>query len=234
MVLRGWLYFILSIALLLASFTAPYGALAGNSNRVLAATPNAISFAPMYVGSTQTLQVTLTNYGNASLKILSAQVTGAGFSFDGLTTPLTLAAGKSTAFKTSFAPRTQGAAQGSITISSNSNAPLVLALSGDTLDPIQITTTSLPGGQQGSTYKVGLVASGGQIPYKWSIASGTMSNFRYTRELGAKLVYCSSAGLVKSGKKCHSRPEYLGFGDRFTFENRNRICAECDQFSSIF
>ena len=38
--------------------------------------------------------------------------------------------------------------------------------------PPTITTASLPHGQQGSSYNAGLTASGGTLPYTWSMASG--------------------------------------------------------------
>jgi hypothetical protein len=40
--------------------------------------------------------------------------------------------------------------------------------------PLQITTTSLPNGQVGSSYDQALAASGGTTPYTWSIKSGSL------------------------------------------------------------
>jgi len=40
--------------------------------------------------------------------------------------------------------------------------------------PLSITTTSLPNGTTGTAYSTTLAATGGQSPYKWSLASGTL------------------------------------------------------------
>jgi hypothetical protein len=40
--------------------------------------------------------------------------------------------------------------------------------------PLVATTTSLPNGQVGSAYSAALAATGGSLPYKWTIASGTL------------------------------------------------------------
>jgi hypothetical protein len=40
--------------------------------------------------------------------------------------------------------------------------------------PVQITTTSLAGGQTGASYSTSLAASGGKTPYSWSVSSGSL------------------------------------------------------------
>ncbi|HEY4977788.1 MAG TPA: Ig domain-containing protein, partial [Candidatus Acidoferrum sp.] len=40
--------------------------------------------------------------------------------------------------------------------------------------PVVISTTSLPNGQVGSAYNVSLAASGGKVPYTWSLMSGIL------------------------------------------------------------
>ena len=40
--------------------------------------------------------------------------------------------------------------------------------------PLTITTTYLPGGQQGAAYSASLYASGGTAPYTWSLYSGSL------------------------------------------------------------
>jgi len=42
------------------------------------------------------------------------------------------------------------------------------------VSPVQITTTSLPSGEQNSSYAASLAASGGKTPYTWSITSGSL------------------------------------------------------------
>ena len=41
--------------------------------------------------------------------------------------------------------------------------------------PLQITTLSLPNAQQGASYTNQLQASGGQLPYGWSLAPGSLN-----------------------------------------------------------
>ena len=53
--------------------------------------------------------------------------------------------------------------------------------------PLAITTTSLPNGQAGVAYSANLNASGGTLPYKWSLTSGT---------LPAALLLNSSTGAI--------------------------------------
>jgi hypothetical protein len=43
-------------------------------------------------------------------------------------------------------------------------------------NPPSITTASLPGGTVGTAYSQGLAASGGVLPYTWSISVGTLPN----------------------------------------------------------
>ena len=42
------------------------------------------------------------------------------------------------------------------------------------IPPVQITTTSLPGGTAGTAYNATLAATGGVAPYTWSLASGQL------------------------------------------------------------
>ena len=51
--------------------------------------------------------------------------------------------------------------------------PLSIAIAA-TLVPVQITTTSLSGGQTGTGYSATLTATGGTAPYSWSILSGSL------------------------------------------------------------
>ncbi len=97
----------------------------------LVASPSSLSFGSVQNGNTQTASETLTNSGGSSVIISQAAATGPGFSVNGITLPLTLAAGQSTSFSVAFAPQTGGAASGGIAIASNaSNPSLGVALSG--------------------------------------------------------------------------------------------------------
>jgi len=56
----------------------------------LVVSPSALSFGNISLGSSSTQTVTLTNSGTASVTVSQASVSGAGFSKNGLTPPLTL------------------------------------------------------------------------------------------------------------------------------------------------
>jgi hypothetical protein len=44
----------------------------------------------------------------------------------------------------------------------------------DPSSPVKISTSSLPTGQLGTAYNTSLTATGGILPYTWSLASGTL------------------------------------------------------------
>jgi hypothetical protein len=98
---------------------------------VLQATPSSITFGSIIVGSSQSQLVTLTNTGNVTATITSATLTGAEFSFVGLTTPLSLTPGQSTTFSVVFTPAAAGNPGGSLSLISNAtNSPTNITFSG--------------------------------------------------------------------------------------------------------
>ena len=114
----------------------------GVTQGTLTANPTSLAFGNVQDGSSTTLSETLTNTGGSTLTISAASATGTGFSLSGLTLPVTLTAGQSTAFSVKFAPTTAGAASGSVTITSNgSNPSLSIPLSGTGVAPGALTAT---------------------------------------------------------------------------------------------
>ncbi len=101
---------------------------AGLASGTLSAGP--VSFGSVQVGSSGTETATLVNSGGSSVNISKVTLTGAGFGMSGLSTPLTLAAGQSFTFTTTFTPLTAGSASGSIAIVSTASASPSIALSG--------------------------------------------------------------------------------------------------------
>jgi hypothetical protein len=84
----------------------------------------------------------LKNTGGQDLTISQATVSGAGFSYSGLTVPLTLAPNQSTTFGVAFAPATAGASNGKLSIVvSGSSTSLDIALSGTGVMPATLTAT---------------------------------------------------------------------------------------------
>ncbi|MHB8754318.1 MAG: beta strand repeat-containing protein [Candidatus Acidiferrales bacterium] len=93
--------------------------------------PTNVSFGSIALGSNATHAVTVMNSGNASLTISSVSASGAGFSWNGLSLPVTLAAGQGTSFNVVFAPTAAGSASGSISVASNApGSPSSVTLSG--------------------------------------------------------------------------------------------------------
>jgi hypothetical protein len=107
-------------------------ALSGTATQpALSATPSSAAFGNVVTGTSNSQTINLTNSGTATVTISAATVGGAGFSTTGISTPLSIAAGKSAAFNAVFAPTTAGAVSGSVTLTSNApNSPLAITLSG--------------------------------------------------------------------------------------------------------
>ncbi len=87
--------------------------------------PPSVGFGSVTVGVTNTQTVTIRNPGTATLTLSQANVTGTGFAKSGISLPLTLAAGGSTAFTVSFAPTTATTTGGTLTLLSNAPTPSV-------------------------------------------------------------------------------------------------------------
>ena len=97
----------------------------------LNANPASFNFGSVQVGSTGSETITLANTGTANVSITQASATGTGFSVNGLSAGVTIAAGQSATFTAQFAPTASGGASGSISVASNApNSPLTIVLSG--------------------------------------------------------------------------------------------------------
>jgi Abnormal spindle-like microcephaly-assoc'd, ASPM-SPD-2-Hydin len=97
----------------------------------LTLSPGSINFGSAVTGVANTQTVQLANPGTVPVTITAANISGAGFSTSGLTLPLTLSAGKTTAFNVQFNPKSAGPSTGSLSLVSDaSNPPSAIALSG--------------------------------------------------------------------------------------------------------
>ena len=102
----------------------------------LAANPASLTFGNVPVGSTQSVTQTVTNSGGTSLTVSQATVAGAGFGLTGLTLPMSLGAGQSTAFTVKFTPPSSGSVSGNLSLSSNgSNPNVTVSLAGTGILP---------------------------------------------------------------------------------------------------
>src|ERR1039458_2628169 len=98
----------------------------------LSTTPTSISFGDVVVGKNSSQTETLKNTGGTDLTVTAATVSGAGFSYAGLTLPLTLAPNQALTFGVKFAPATAGASSGKISLTvSGSTSSVDIALSGN-------------------------------------------------------------------------------------------------------
>jgi Abnormal spindle-like microcephaly-assoc'd, ASPM-SPD-2-Hydin/Transmembrane protein 131-like N-terminal len=97
----------------------------------ISVTPTSASFGSVVTGNTKSQAIQLKNSGTANLTVSQVAATGSGFSVSGVTLPLTLIPGASSAFNVQYAPTAAGAANGSVTIVSNApNSPSTVSLSG--------------------------------------------------------------------------------------------------------
>ena len=97
----------------------------------LSASPASVDFGNVFIGSTGSSPITLTNSGPATITISQINVSGPGVSIAGLATPSTLIAGQSTTFTAKFSASAAATMTGSISLASNAlNSPLVIALTG--------------------------------------------------------------------------------------------------------
>lgn len=97
---------------------------------VLSAGSPSVSFGSMAVGTTGTQSVTLTNTGTAAVNISQAVITGAAFTIVG--NPSTsVGIGQSATYQMQFAPTAEGAATGSLAVTSDaSDSPVTVPLTG--------------------------------------------------------------------------------------------------------
>ena len=108
----------------------------------LTASPATLNFGNVTVGSSSTQTVVLTNTGNSSVSISQINVSGTGFGTSGLTPPLTLPAGQSTAFSVTFAAAALSSSAGDVAVASNAtNSPATIALSGKGVRSVILTWT---------------------------------------------------------------------------------------------
>ena len=138
--------------------------------QTLVLTPANLHFGKVAIGQRNIRTVTLSNWGNATIRLNQAVTRGTGFTLSGLDLPLTLATGESFTFSAMFAPRSPGGARGSISFvsdaSSNAGPVPILELAGTGTDAGQLDVT--PATLDFGTVLVGsLVTRAGQL-----IASG--------------------------------------------------------------
>ncbi len=155
------------------------GAGAVGAQGTLSPSPASMGFSNVQIGNNSSLSETLTNTGGSGVTVSQANLTGAAFSLNGLTLPLTLTANGSVTFTVTFAPTGTGAASGSLSLVSNaSDSPLNIALSGTgtAAGQLAISPSSLSFGNvvvgSGSSLNGSLTASGASV----TVTSASLNN----------------------------------------------------------
>lgn len=107
----------------------------------LSAGPTSVTFGEMAVGSTAKQSVNVTNTGTSAIKISKTTIAGTGFAAVGSIPSGSIPVGGNITVEIQFAPKTDVALTGSLTITSDAaNSPLTVPLSG-TGTQAQITVT---------------------------------------------------------------------------------------------
>jgi Abnormal spindle-like microcephaly-assoc'd, ASPM-SPD-2-Hydin len=177
---RFVLCLLISAVISSVTLTRPAGAAQRNSQ--LVSNPTSLTFGSIQDGSTEALSVTLTNERSQNLTLESDTVSGAGFTLEGLTTPLTLSPGQSYTFKIAFSPETAGAVSGSFQAFNRRDNPLItIPLSGTgtasgvlSLSPASASFGDVNVGSKSSTTGT-LTASGASVTV--TSASSSSSEF---------------------------------------------------------
>jgi hypothetical protein len=110
---------------------------ATNASSQFTATPSAMNFGIVNVGSTKSQNGMLSAAGSA-VTVSSASWNGGGFSLGGITFPMTIPAGQTVPFTVTFAPQTGGSSNGRLAFFSDaSSSPATLSLAGDGAASVQ-------------------------------------------------------------------------------------------------
>jgi hypothetical protein len=128
----------------LASLSASADAVAAGT---LSLNPSPLAFGSVAVGSSQNSTVTLSNSGGGDLSVNQATLSGASFTMNNLSLPLTLHSGDTTSATITFAPAASGTFSGSVTFASTSDGvsgTAVLNLSGAGASGAQGTLSPSP------------------------------------------------------------------------------------------
>ena len=150
----------------------------------LTASPSSISFGNIILGDATSQIVTLKNTGGANVTVTAASISGTGFSFSGLTVPLTLTPNQSSTFSVTFDPVSAGAASGTMSLTVTGSANIGIPLSGTgvtqgnlTANPTSMTFTNVQVGQTSSQTETLKNTGGSDAHISQVAASGTGFSF---------------------------------------------------------
>ena len=172
----------------------------GATPGLLSASSQTLSFGSVQVSGSATQSETLTNTGGTTITVSQANVSGNGFSISGLNVPLTLIAGQSFTFGTTFAPASAGSVTGTISLTSDaSNSTLTISLSGTGTVPgqLSVSPSALDFGSvvvgQSNNMTATLSATGSNV----TVSSASASTSEFTLS-GASFPFTITAGQSKA------------------------------------
>jgi Abnormal spindle-like microcephaly-assoc'd, ASPM-SPD-2-Hydin len=106
---------------------APHAQAAGQ----LSVSPSVVNFGNVVVGKTQTINIRLTNSGNSALILSGHTIRAAGFHTNGITYPMTLAAGVQIPLSVTFSPTKTGSWSGTVQfVTTGANGSVQITLEG--------------------------------------------------------------------------------------------------------
>lgn len=166
----------------------------------LSANPASLVFGNVQQGNSASLWEALTNTGGSPVTISQVNVSGVGFSFSGLTLPITLTPAQSVSFTATFTPAAAGASSGTLAVVSDAtDSPLNVALSGTGTSPgvlsVSPATLSFGNVTVGSSASLAgsLAASGTSV----TVSSASTNNGQFAL-VGLALPVTIAAGQVVS------------------------------------
>jgi hypothetical protein len=149
----------------------------GVGSAQLAVGPSTLSFGSVAAGSSTTLTGSLTA-GTSSITVSNGTINGQGYSFKGISFPVTVAAGTAISYSVVFAPSGAGSFPGSITFVSNAaNSPATQSLTGTGTTPPPVTTQAPAGNLVAapSTLAFGSVTVGNSKSLSGTLTAGSSS-----------------------------------------------------------
>ena len=165
----------------------------GSAPGQLAVSPSSLSFGTEVVGSSSSLNGSLTASG-APITITSASLSNGEFVLSGISLPATLSAGQSTPFTVTFTPQASGSTSAALSFSSNaSSSPIAQSMTGTGTAAIQhtvdLTWTGTPNAVSYNIYR-GSVSGG---PYTMINSSSTTAYADNTVVSGQTYYYVAAA-----------------------------------------
>jgi hypothetical protein len=123
----------------------------------LSTSPTDMIFTNILVGDASSQTETLKNTGSANVDITASAISGAGFSYSGLSVPLTLSPNQSVSFSISFAPSVSGSVTGAVELIVSGAPTVYIGLSGSAItpatlaaNPTSVSFTNITAGQTSS------------------------------------------------------------------------------------